>query len=225
MSKYSTSDPAFEHWVDWVFNHPVTNPEWYQSENAELWTASAVTTLDYVTRLFETAPTHLRAFSDAQASQGLWFLAGSFFCDGLSRLFDQDVLNSQRQRCIGSIYKLYKEYLAVRCSPHLGHIAEPGANPLNQVCYMWWDFIYYNSILPEDQCSSDVNLALLSVMAKILELNQDAGSESALHGLGHWHRRCPERVTAIIDSFLTANPNLRPELRDYALNARSGCVL
>jgi len=57
-----------------------------------------------------------------------------------------------------------------------------------------------------------------------LELDHIACQESALHGLGHWAHSYPERVEKIVDEFLTHNENLRPELKQYALQARSGKV-
>lgn len=65
MALNSTDDAAFDGWVAWVFDHPVTEPEWYQGENVERWTSSSVITIDYITRLFEAAPTYLCVFSDA----------------------------------------------------------------------------------------------------------------------------------------------------------------
>ena len=62
-------------------------------------------------------------------------------------------------------------------------------------------------------------------MAEILALDSLACQESALHGLGHWQHAYPEEVQQIIDRFLNANKNLRPELAAYARSARTGCVL
>jgi hypothetical protein len=39
-------------------------------------------------------------------------------------------------------------------------------------------------------------------MATVLDLESLACTESALHGLGHWHRAYPERVEGLIDGFL-----------------------
>ncbi|MGO9244485.1 MAG: hypothetical protein ACLQDC_06905 [Verrucomicrobiia bacterium] len=141
MADSQTTDTAFEGWVKWVFDHPVTKPEWHQEENAEEWTASPVVITDYITRLFEEAPTLLSGYSDAQAAQGLWFLASGIFCEGVPAIYKEPILQSQRERCIRSIYTLFESYFAAKCSLHLSHIDEPGANPLNSVCYMWWDLL------------------------------------------------------------------------------------
>jgi hypothetical protein len=225
VAKQSPDDLAFQHWIEWVFDHPVTNPEWYQAENVEFWVASPVVTVDYITRLFEAAPTHLQEFSDAQASQGLWFLASSIFFEGLSRLYSEGVLRSQRQRCIRSMYTLFEEYFAVRCSPDPPRDDKADDNPLDGTCFMWWDFLAHYAETPEGRIGTDTDSDMLSTMERILRLNQDACTESALHGLGHWQHFCPADVAGIIDGFLASTPHLRQELRTYALDARAGRVL
>ena len=67
--------------------------------------------------------------------------------------------------------------------------------------------------------------AALDVMATILDFESLACVESALHGLGHWHRAFPEPVEGLIDGFLATHSDARPELLTYARSARCGCVL
>jgi len=224
MAKHPSDDLTFEHWVEWVFDHPVADPKWYEEENAEFWVSSPAVIIAFITRLLEAAPTHLRGFSDAQADQGLWFLASSIFSEELSHLYSEGVLQSQRQRCISSMYTLFEEYFAVRCSRHLAHINEAGANPLNGACFMWWDFLAHYTESPGGRIGGEMNTQMLATMERILKLNHDACTESALHGLGHWQHFCPAEVAAIIDRYLIDNPDLRQELRTYALRARAGRV-
>jgi hypothetical protein len=229
VAKTQPADPTFEHWLDWVFNHPVAEPEWYQDENAKLWVMSPVITLDYITRLFEATPACLRSFSDAQASQGLWFLASSMSFDGLSQLYSESVLRSQRQRCINSMYALFKDFFAVHCSERSLHadkrIETPDVNPLNVTCFMWWDFLAHFADGTEGRVGIDMDHEMLLTMERILQLDHEACIESALHGLGHWQRLCPVEAATIIDRFLASNPDLHQELRTYALNAQAGHVL
>ena len=102
---------------------------------------------------------------------------------------------------------------AIRCSQHLSHLDEPGANPLNRICYMWWDLFDVNDKI------------LLGIMERRLRLDSVACRESALHGLGHAQMLFPQEVETIIDDFLARNPTTRPELKAYALNACSGYIL
>ena len=69
-----------------------------------------------------------------------------------------------------------------------------------------------------------INAELLDVMRHTLALPHDACRESALHGLGHWHRASPAETADIIDGFLARNEGIRDELRRYALAARCGCI-
>jgi hypothetical protein len=66
---------------------------------------------------------------------------------------------------------------------------------------------------------------ILTVMERTLRLDSEACREGALHGLGHWCRRHPERVPSIIAAWLAERPPISPELQRYALAARTGCVL
>jgi hypothetical protein len=67
---------------------------------------------------------------------------------------------------------------------------------------------------------------MIEVMEKTLKLGHDACREGALHGLGHWKSGSfGMRIEKVIDQFLKQNPKLRPELRQYALNAQRGAVL
>jgi hypothetical protein len=70
-----------------------------------------------------------------------------------------------------------------------------------------------------------VDEVLLDVMTRTLGLESEPCREGALHGLGHWHRAYPDRTTTIIDEWLKGEPCISPDLRQYAMSARSGCVL
>ena len=65
----------------------------------------------------------------------------------------------------------------------------------------------------------------LRTMARILGFKSLACQESALHGLGHWQRDHDRQVSAVIDGFLVANPDIDTRLVSYANSARCGCVL
>ncbi len=119
---------------------------------------------------------------------------------------------------------MFERLFVPRCTPHLGHRSEPGAGPLNMVCYMWWDIMYLPGWQDEAE-RAQINAACLAVMRETLGLASDACRESALHGLGHAKAQSPERVAEIIDKFLASTPNLRTELMQYTHSARGGCVL
>ncbi|HSL46866.1 MAG TPA: hypothetical protein VK897_25740 [Anaerolineales bacterium] len=177
-----------------------------------------------MTRLFENAGFILQPYSDSQLNQGLWFLADNACSNHMFALLDTSVPWADRQRCIRSFHDLFEECFAERCSPHLSHLDEPGASPLNLVCYMWWDILPIGP-QPNDPDRSDLDHELLRVMEFTLQLDSVACQESALHGLGHWQQYYPERVTETVDAFRRSHKSLREELWAYAMSAYRGCVL
>lgn len=194
---------SFEDWITFVFDHPLPSPgapNWYcdPDKNSQWWNPSdsPKATVAYLTMLFENATSVLAPFSDAQVRQGLWFLVDNSCSDHLFALLNADVPWMLRKRCISSMCPLFERFFALRCSPHLSHLNEPEANPLNVICYMWWDLLPIDG-QPKDHPEEDA--ACLDVMQMTLDLASDACRESALHGLGHWHRAYPKQVEALID--------------------------
>ena len=82
--------------------------------------------------------------------------------------------------------------------------------------------VYGGPLLADRQ---PLQLAALETMAEILQFDSIACQESALHGLGHWHRMFPQAVESAIDEYISLHPEARPELLTYARSARCGCVL
>jgi hypothetical protein len=181
-------------------------------------------TVEYLARAFENSESVLAPYSDSQLNQGLWYLASNACSNHMFALMDASVPWPARQKCIQSIHSLYRDCFAKRCTPHLGHLDEPGAGPLNSVCYMWWDIIPLAG-QPDDPARNEMDRAILQVMDATLQLDSIACQESAFHGLGHWHLHYPEQVGEIIQGFLRHNKILPEKLRTYALSALNGCVL
>ena len=215
----------FEEWLSHVFDHPVDDHRnaWYWDIDRDWWEEDSAETLHFMTRLFENAEDLFQPYSDAQLNQGLWFLASNACSSHMFALMNASLPWSARRRCIASIHQLFEQCFARRCSPHLSHIDEPGANPLNAVCYMWWDIIpLYGK--PDDPEHREMDEAILQVMESTLQLDSIACRESALHGLGHWQHAYPRRVGEIIDRFSMRQPALPEKLREYMLNAYVGYV-
>jgi len=212
----------FDEWVRRVFAHEVINHDWWWKEDTDWNELPAVISLEYLSRLFEESGHLLRTFSDAQVDQGLWMVLGPV-SDHVRALEDLTVQWPIRLRCVRSILILFRMFES-RCSHHLAHFDEPGSNPLNSICYMFWD-IFQVSGRSKEPVYADLDHALLAVMQEILAQPSNACRESALHGLGHWQAMYPEEVAKIVDSFIADNPKLRPELRLYAERSRAGNVL
>jgi hypothetical protein len=226
MTGRPLSDLTFEEWVLFVFDRPVDDSrlEWYWDLEADWWEGPAALTVQYLTRAFENAESLLEPYSDSQLNQGLWYLASNACSSHMFALMDASVPWLARKRCVQSFQALYRDCFARRCTPHLGHLDEPGAGPLNSVCYMWWEIIPLAG-QPDDPSHKEMDQAFLEVMEGALRLDAIACQESALHGLGHWHLQYPGQVEKIIQSFLRRNTLLPENLRRYASSALNGCVL
>lgn len=89
---------------------------------------------------------------------------------------------------------------------------------------MWWDMcpLPGNSYFPDTQRTDAV---ILEVLEETLRLPSPACQEGALQGLGHLCHLYRWEIERIIDDYLKRERRLYPELRQYASNARSGCVL
>ena len=214
------TDLTFEEWVYHMFDHPEA---WYFAIGSEYWDGPPEVAVEYVTRLFTDPHPHLDGYTDDELKRGFWYLLSNGGSDVMFAISDPRVPLEKRLACIETFYIVLRDFFVPRCSPHLSHLDEPGVNPLNSPCYMWWDITPVPSGA-SDEDQGPLTDACLSVMERTLALDSIACQENALHGLGHWHRHFPERVESIIDAFLAAHPDIRPELKNYALSARGGCV-
>jgi hypothetical protein len=217
---------SYEDWLEHVFSHEIRKYQaaWYFDLDAPWWDGPPAVTVAYLTRLFEDPDPALAYFADSQIAQGLHYLIDSGAGGYVVALSQSAVALQERLRCLESIGTLFAHLFAPRCTPHLSHLDEPGASPLNVTCYMWWD-IFPVGGPAGDPDGGAMDQAILSVMEGMLDLPSPACQESALHGLGHWQTRHSDQVGAIVDRFLSQHTGLRPELAAYARGARTGCVL
>lgn len=216
------TDLSFEDWILFVFCWPepehglIGGNRFYTDE---WWDAPSAIKVNYLTRLFENPVEALADYSDGEIAQGLWDIVGDGeYSEALS---DCTVPLRDRLRCIAAAATLFRDLFAPRCTAHLEHRSETG-NPLNTICYMWWD-LFYISPAPAEQAM--VFEAVVRSQTATLYLPSIACQEAALHGFGHWLAIDTPTIQATIDRWLHQNPELRPELRNYALSARCGCVL
>lgn len=213
----------FEDWVRHMFDHEASEPKWYFEPEAPVWIGPPDLNVEYITRLFEDPVSVLSKYSDEQLNQGFWFLVSNGASDCMFALMEESIPIEKRLRCVKSFVSVFEKIFAARCSPHLSHLDEPGASPINLACYMWWDIIPFGGN-PNTPSGNLLNAAALSVMTETLNIESIACQESALHGLGHWHAAYPAEVELIIDRFLSSHRELRPETVNYAKSARCGCV-
>lgn len=222
-----STDITFERWVDHCFDHEVREEqkqEWYWDKDAPYIQLPIEIAGPFFIRLFSEASTALADFTDAQVNQGLWYLVCAPCSSNIFDVFGFPASYEQRRKAIESIYLLFAHYFAEKCSPELSAYRNV-ENPLNSVCYMFWDLLNESFIGGKDEEGVASNKEAMQVMGKILTIENIACQESALHGLGHWEYYYPEDVAVIIKKFLQENPLIPDELKEYAQSAMEGMVL
>jgi len=213
---------VFEQWVDGIFNHSVVDPAWYWALDADTCVEPDDVNVTYLTRLFKESDHILRRFDDAQVNQGLNMIVSPSCSDHAYSITHGHADWPSRQAAIRAIFDIYSKCFALRCAEGLSH-CDTIANPLNCICYMWWD-VFPAWIDPNDASSVEEAEEYIAVMERCLTLSHQACLEGALRGLGHWQLQFPNRVEPIIDRFLNERHDLRPKLISYALRARNGGV-
>ena len=215
---------SLQAWITHVFDHPVTDPEWYWSSEAPATAHEAPEEIPaHIAETFEHGSELLSRFSDEQLNQGFWYLFGNSSPDFMLTLLDEKIPLPVRLRALRSFVPLFEQVMATRCSSHLSHQDEPGASPLNIACYMWFDELL-DRFSPRQLERAKLDKELLFILRRLLAIPHDACLESALHGIGHWARHYPQ-FGAAVDEFLYATAGLRPELIAYAERARAGNIL
>lgn len=172
----------------------------------------------YLTRLFKSSEGSLRSYGDRQIACGLWELGpGESHC-----ATNRDIPIERRERLVSSVETFFLDFFNKRCVPKLSHLDRDQTEPLNGICYMWWEVITWgwagNDPEGERLAARD-----LDVMEAVLRLDNPACKEAALHGLGHMAGR-GGRALAIIDKFLDAATDQSSGLAQYARAARTGCI-
>jgi len=216
---------SFEQWVDHVFDHTVKKNAWYWRNNDNRWDVEKLPAqaVSHLTRLFENPLTALAKFSDDQIGQGLWYLLDGSTSNYAHSLKVNKVPLSNRLRCFDAMFTTFQQLFTPRCLPTWDVEHEPKkrvGTQLDGVCYMWWDILPLHGTTAGDDDIA-IGATVLAVLTKTLALKSEACQQNALHGLGHWY---PKPIETIIDQYLARSHNLRPELLDYAQDARIGYV-
>ena len=219
------TDRTYEDWLEHTFGHEVRIQQaaWFFDQDRDWWDPEPAVALAYLTQLFEDPEPSLRWYSDSQIAQGLTYLVNTSASGDNGWFCSTAVPIEARVRCVEAVASLFAQLFVPRCTLQ-AHLSETDAGSLNGVCYMWWDGLPCLA-LPGDPNLRTMQETTLRTMARILGFQSPACQESALHGLGHWHRNHDRQVCTIIDGVLAANPDIDPRLISYAKAARCGCVL
>ena len=184
MSKINR-EISFEEWVTYHFDPEAAETEWYNDYD-QWWDESAnflVKELEFTTRLFENPVRALATYSDTKVGQGLWDLTSPVIHDQLRVIGDETINWDDRKRCLKATFNVYNQLFTGRCSQHLSHLAEPGANPVNSICYMWWDRDSFYP-RPDEPEFAKIDGVILDVLANTLSINHDACREGRAPRIG-----------------------------------------
>ena len=214
--------PRYHEWLQYVFNHKVSDPQWYFDIEAPYFVSTKSEDVELIRETFTRAGEDLKQYSDGQVNQGIWFLASPTGSDYMFSIRDSTVPISEKISAIRSIYNLYRDCFAARCTEVLGHIDEPGGSDLNPICYMFWD-VCPLSYLDDSVDASELEDAIFSVLRDTIRIPHRACIEGGLHGLGENAYLYEARVHKIIDEWLET-ANIDDNLRAYAENAREGGI-
>ena len=214
------SDLGFDEWVEFTFCRHVQSDYFpFFEEREDYWNPAPEMGVAYLTQLFEQSGALLGDYGDRQVGGALWLLTS----EDSHALYSQDVPVEARERCVAAIVRLCADLFEPRCPPVLGHLDEPGSNPLNHACYMWWENLPFVAAA-DDPHRARLDAKVVEVMEATLRLGNPACQESAVHGLGHLVRHGPIGIDAILTAYLERD-DIRPELAAYAKSARTGCIL
>ena len=219
MQPASDAPARYDEWLSCIFGRTTEDSDPFGMD----WTFKAAPSdiAELMTSTFVHSGRDLADYSDRQVSIGLQALLFGNFSNFVHEVSEPTVSDPLKVDVIESMLPLYRECLAQRSPPVLGHKSESVGNPLEFLTYMLWDVSPFDVMAHRTTGGTD---ALLEVLTAALRLPNDACVESALHGLGHFPRSLRHRADTVIDQWLAEKPAVRPELLDYARAARTGCI-
>jgi hypothetical protein len=212
------SEDCYREWIEFIFGNWVLDSDLYQ----KFYKMSPAEIVELIKLTCLRCGTDLQKYSNSQINYGLNAIFSQHQGDLIFSFQDKNLRYEDAFFAIHSFEHLYTDLFNQRCDPVLCHLDESTDNHLNNICYMIWDvtpLMYWDN--PEYYYR-----ALIEVMEKALYLSNPACVESALHGLGHIHHKpTKELVERAIDKFLKKHKKVRPELIEYAKQARTGYML
>jgi hypothetical protein len=215
MKKESAEDKFYAELIEFAFNREADLDSWAWDLDLQEPTAPPETVVAAIRRLCINSGEDLKDFNNLQVAGGIKYIFDNTFSNYAFDLLNGELHSELRNSTFRSLYSLFEKCFAPRCSPLLSHgLNQMLDNPLNGICYMFWDTSPLSTGGPD----------VLSVMENSLYLNNIACVERGLHGLGHAFYKNEKRVETAIDKFLASTPNIDEKLLNYAMNARRGYI-
>lgn len=223
-SERDRAPPArYAAWLEHVFEVSPAPDDWNLDLDRSVFVATEAELVALITCTMQRCGSDLTRYSEEQVRCGLDYIFDNTYSDIVFALMSSAVAQADRLHAIASLKALYTDCFAPRCAPILGHVDEPGGNPLNVVCHMLWDvspLAYWerreNKLVFYD--------AIVDVLESVLPSGNPACVESALHGLGHIQRYFTDRVVKVITAYERRGVFVSPGLKQYAQLAKTGRV-
>lgn len=229
------SAPTFDEWVEYCFTQ---GPRDFAASGAG-WSeedidpfeegVNAFERLDprvlaeYIIRLFRSPAFLADRYAADQIGDGVWFLFGVGSCH-FHDVRSDAVPPALQVDCIASVATLYTDLFDRVCCKYGTEPDGKHEDRIDGSVYMIWDMdcIEGAAMFPDEypRLVEPTFGVLESVLA---QCRMSTCLHSALHGLGHLRAHHPERVERIIDHFV-ANRTMPQWIRDYARDARTGCI-
>lgn len=207
---------TFEKWFDQILACSLEE----KSYSDMRWDLNDQKQCEFIFKFFSDVENYLKEFSNEDAAKILEFLINPSLSDICYVFLNSNVQLETKRLTIGSIFSVFKDIFNNRCEKKESRNLPVIISPLNNLCYMWWD-IFPRHGVPKSPQYTEVDKIILSLLSKLLELNNIACKESALHGLGHWYSGYPEKIISIIES---SNDCISENLRTYASQASKGNI-
>jgi hypothetical protein len=215
VPKVSAEDKFYAELIEFAFNRDSDINSWAWDLELREPTAPPETVVVAIRRLCINSGEELKCFNNLQVAGGIKYIFENTFSNYSFDLLNGELPFELRNGAVQSLNSLFEKCFAPRCTPLLSHgLSHILDNPLNNICYMFWDSSPLSSGGPD----------ALRVMENSLYLKNVACVESGLHGLGHAFYKNEKFVEAAIDKFLALTPNIDEKLLAYAMDARRGYV-
>ena len=203
---------------DFVFEHDVhpmrSGKVWYHQVELEV-LFDASHNAKCFTALFENSSRVSARYSRDQLDQGCWGMFSAGFDGNLEHLiWRTNASIKEKESMIRSMYHWYDKVFR--------------NDPLNECCYMWWDCLAEGIYGLEDAEPTEadeirrIQNAMFETLSRIIEIDDANCQRGALHGLNHVRHPHTQRL---IEKYLSRNPHLTKEEREYARLCSEGRAL
>lgn len=216
----------YQQQLRYIFDRPVTQPEWYWVEQEEpmFEDEDPMTAFVFIETLLQGIKADLQPYSNDQIGVGLGFVFNE--TSNLPHDFRKAAVPYERKvAALRSLVALFRDVFEPRCMPVTSASAQEMVSKINNVCYMFWDVCPLSNWNGKASETNGYYSTIAEVMEYSIRLNNPACIESGLHGLGHLATFHSRLAVPIIDRFLKTPKKHDPQLLRYAEAARTGMIL